>query len=266
MVIKEGLARQVQTSQKEVGDPVSYWQRSANEYFRHIEGITGGDGRMIRDEILHPRMLAHLGDLRKQTVLDIGSGDGILSRELVKQGAVAIAGDRIFNFVKAAVESQPTIPSVQQSAVDPLPFPQDNFDKVVSNLVLMWLPEIETFAHETYRVLKPGGRLVVSITHPMINLGDFDLSEPNRPTLKLQASLQDGVWLKMINETNGPYPYFQRPPAKYVNTITNVGFHLVPGQGYEDVFFPSQFVKKNPQYLKHQWFPLFLILAFEKQP
>lgn len=219
---------------------------------------------MIRDEILHPKMLQHLGEVSGEMVLDIGGGEGILSRELTKRGATAIDGDGVFDLVKAAAEGAPPVPATQLSATDTLPFPPNYFDKAASNLLLMWLPEIQTIAREAHRILKPGGKFIASITHPMVNLGEFEMSNPDKPMLRLQASLKDGVWLKMINETNGPYPYYQRSPAQYVNTFTNAGLHLVPGSGYDDVFFTEDFIDRYPKYKAHEWYPLFLILAFEK--
>src|SRR3972149_8558974 len=108
--------RQVAVLPEDIADPVSYWQRSAQGFIRHIEGESGGDGRLIRDAVLHPRMLDHLGDVQGQTVLDIGGGDGILSRELTGKGARVVNGDFIFDIVKQTLRTEPRVPSVQLSA------------------------------------------------------------------------------------------------------------------------------------------------------
>ncbi|MFZ5844925.1 MAG: class I SAM-dependent methyltransferase [Patescibacteria group bacterium] len=258
------IPRQVPYKGTTPPNPSEYWERSALGYLRHVEGETGGDGMLIREEVLHPLMLEHLGDVRERLVFDASCGEGILSRELMKQGAKVVGGDIVFQFLKAARAAEPSTTAAVLDTTKTFPFPEATFDAVFSNLAFMWLPDIETPTRESYQILKPGGKLVVSITHPLINLGKFDLSEPEAPKLILQAPLQEGIWLKMINETNGPYPYYQRSPGTYVNTFTRAGFRVSPSRGYHDVFFSEAFLQKHPGYLQHKWYPLFLIFELIK--
>jgi malonyl-CoA O-methyltransferase len=52
----------------------------------------------------------------------------------------------------------------------PLPFEDGTFDRVVSGLVLEHLKELEAFFAEARRVLRPGGRAVLSAMHPAMFL------------------------------------------------------------------------------------------------
>lgn len=264
MVTAELPPRQIPIAGNSLPDPRVCWQDSAAHFLAHVEGKTPGDGRMIRDELLHPLMQQHLGDVNGKQIFDAACGDGILSREIERQGGIVVGGDFVFAFLAAAQNENPAAQVAVLDVTKTFPFPNETFDGVVSNLAYMWLPDIVAVTEESYRILKPGGKLVVSITHPMVNLGEFNLSQPDAPRLILQASLQEGTWLKMINRTNGPYPYFQRPPATYVNTFTEAGFRLAPGTGYDDVFFPDTFLEKYPEYVRHRWYPLFLIFELIK--
>lgn len=256
--------RQTAITSDPIPDPQLCWQSSASDFLVHVEGKSQGDGRMIRDELLHPLIRQHLGDVNGKQIFDAGCGDGIISREIENQGGTVVGGDFVHAFLASARTENPAAQVALVDVTKGFPFPDEIFDGVVSNLAFMWFPDIETVTKESYRVLKPGGKLVVSITHPMVNLGKFDLAEPSAPKLILQAPLQEGVWLKMINRTNGPYPYFQRPPARYINTFTKAGFRLAPGTGYDDVFIPDTFLEKYPEYLRHKWYPLFLIFELIK--
>jgi len=247
----------------ETAAPHNLWEASSADYLMHIMNGTGGDGRMIRDEVLHPSMFKHLGPVNGKKVFDAGCGDGIIGRGLTEAGAQVMGGDFVFSFAAAARDGHPSIPTVVTD-VAKLPIANESFDALLSNLVLMWAPDLDGTVEEFARVLKPGGRAVVSVTHPMINLGEFNLNEETGPKLVLTESMQEGQYMKMINGTNGPYIYYQRPPATYVNAFTKNGFQLVEGTGYEDVFFTDEYVKERPQYAHHQMFPLFLILAFDK--
>jgi len=48
----------------------------------------------------------------------------------------------------------------------PLPFPDGRFDDVIASLVLHYLEDWGPALAELRRVLKPGGRLLVSVEHP----------------------------------------------------------------------------------------------------
>lgn len=52
----------------------------------------------------------------------------------------------------------------------PLPFPDNRFDRIVSNLVIGYVPDPGATLRELYRVLAPGGRIVISNLKPN---GDF---------------------------------------------------------------------------------------------
>ena len=65
---------------------------------------------------------------------------------------------------------------------EPLPLPSGQFDLVVSGLVLEHLRELETFFGEAYRVLRDGGRAVVSAMHPAMFLRDSQASFTNPDT------------------------------------------------------------------------------------
>ena len=54
--------------------------------------------------------------------------------------------------------------------LDPLPFADNQFDLVVSGLVLEHLSDLDAFFAEIYRVVKSGGRSVVSAMHPAMFL------------------------------------------------------------------------------------------------
>jgi SAM-dependent methyltransferase len=49
-----------------------------------------------------------------------------------------------------------------------LPFPDDTFDDVTASLVLHYLEDWGPALAELRRVLKPGGRLLVSVEHPFV--------------------------------------------------------------------------------------------------
>jgi len=119
-----------------------------------------------------PVVRAAIGDVRGQSVLDLGCGTGRHTVWLVEAGASVTAVD-FSEGMLAEARRKPGMESVRFLAHDlhqPLPLANDCFDLVVSALVLEHLRDLESFYAEIVRVLKPGGRAVVSAMHPAMFL------------------------------------------------------------------------------------------------
>jgi SAM-dependent methyltransferase len=114
-------------------------------------------------------MLSAIGDPSGLDVLDIGCGEGYLSRELARRGAARVTGaDRSQALVEAAREAAAADPVTEYTEADAadLPFGSGSFDLIVANHVLNDLPDVSGPIAELARVLRPGGRLVALILHP----------------------------------------------------------------------------------------------------
>ncbi|MBN1779036.1 MAG: class I SAM-dependent methyltransferase [Candidatus Buchananbacteria bacterium] len=100
------------------------------------------------------------GDL----ILDAGSGTGNLSLELVHRGATVYATDFIKEGLDIYKEKNQNAIAIQHDLTERLPFPDDFFDKIVSNNVLYSVSKKDRrfVISELYRVLKPGGKIVIS--------------------------------------------------------------------------------------------------------
>ena len=94
-------------------------------------------------------------------VLDVGCGDGFLAR--VAFGGNLEAGiDLDPSEVALAVKSKSYKKALCASATK-IPFPKNTFKTVVSNCVLEHIPDIDGALKEIQRVLKPKGRLMITV-------------------------------------------------------------------------------------------------------
>jgi malonyl-CoA O-methyltransferase len=113
-----------------------------------------------------------LGEVAGLAVLDLGCGTGRHSVWLANAGAAVTALDFSAGMLDEARRKPgaETVRFVVHDLHEPLPFAVGSFDRVVSGLVLEHLRELRAFFAEVHRVLRPGGRAVVSAMHPAMFL------------------------------------------------------------------------------------------------
>jgi ubiquinone/menaquinone biosynthesis C-methylase UbiE len=95
-------------------------------------------------------------------VLDVASGPGYAAAQAAERGA-SVAGVDIAEAMTAlASRLHPQVEFVYGNA-DALPFTDESFDAVVGNFALLHLGRPEQAVAEFVRVLKPGGRLALTV-------------------------------------------------------------------------------------------------------
>ena len=121
-----------------------------------------------------PHVRAALADVRSLDVVDLGCGTGRHTAWLSAAGARVTAVD--FSSGMLACARRKVDPAAVRFVVhdlhDRLPMGDASFQAAVSGLVLEHIRDLATFFGETRRVLRPGGRAVVSAMHPAMFLRD----------------------------------------------------------------------------------------------
>jgi ubiquinone/menaquinone biosynthesis C-methylase UbiE len=104
-------------------------------------------------------------------VLDVGCGDGLFALTVFgKQLEAGIDLDQ--KEVDRAIQRQAYKKTVCGS-VNYLPFSSKSFKTVISNCVLEHVPDIDGALKEISRVLKPGGRLMITVPSECYNTHSF---------------------------------------------------------------------------------------------
>lgn len=105
--------------------------------------------------------------------IDIGAGEGRLTRELARRGHRVVAVDASHTLAMAAREADAaTRIAVADAAV--LPLRADIADLAVAFMVLQDVDDLHGAVREAARVLMPGGRLCLAIVHPLNSAGQFE--------------------------------------------------------------------------------------------
>ncbi|OGH80364.1 MAG: hypothetical protein A3I29_01945 [Candidatus Magasanikbacteria bacterium RIFCSPLOWO2_02_FULL_44_11] len=102
-----------------------------------------------------------LTTVRGQKILDVGAGTGRLSLLLARAGASVTALDVSEEMLKVLNRKNKNIASVIGDAEN-LPFPDMVFDMVMATFVIVHLKDPGRFFDEARRILKEGGKLIVT--------------------------------------------------------------------------------------------------------
>lgn len=101
-----------------------------------------------------------------ERVLDVAAGTGTSSKAIARAGAEVVALDFSPGMVAEGRKRNPDIEFVEGDA-QALPFPAASFDAVTISFGLRNVNNPQVAVGEMYRVLKPGGRIVIcEFSHP----------------------------------------------------------------------------------------------------
>lgn len=154
-------------------------------------------------------------------VLDVACGTGILARTLAQrvgpEGAVS-ALDINPAMLAVATRLGPQGIDWQEGAAESLPYPDGQFDVVVSQFGLMLFPSAENALEEMLRVLAPQGRLVVAVFDGLDNL----------PVYSAMAD----IYARLVAESIGEA---LRSPFSLGNTETLAACFRQAGAGEVDI-------------------------------
>ena len=134
----------------------------------------GESGDLWHRNLIDPGLLRVVGDCRGKDALDLGCGNGYLSRRLTALGARVTAVDGSSRMIRnAKARDKGTGVRYLRRDADALRgVPSAAFDIVFANMSLMDMADLtaEGAVGEASRVLKEGGRLVASISHPCFDV------------------------------------------------------------------------------------------------
>ena len=101
--------------------------------------------------------------IKPQTIIDLGSGTGLLSNKTAEifPNANLVCVD----FAQKSLLKNPQNLKVCANAYE-LPFASNSVDFIVSNLMMQWCPDLKALFNECFRVLKPEGLILFTTFGP----------------------------------------------------------------------------------------------------
>ncbi|HEX5598861.1 MAG TPA: class I SAM-dependent methyltransferase [Micromonosporaceae bacterium] len=148
-----------------------WWDRDADDYQAEHGAFLGEVDFVWCPEGLREADAHLLGEVRGRSVLELGCGAAAAARWLATQGADVVAMDLSAGMLRHAAQQSAAsgvpVPLVQADALA-LPFRAEAFDIVCTAFgAVPFVADSAAVMREVFRVLRPGGRWVFSVTHPM---------------------------------------------------------------------------------------------------
>ena len=224
-----------------------------------IDGFTAGADPEYEEQIL-PLAARELQGA--QRVLDVGCGDGQVSRLAARLGAEVLGIDPTWNCVRVASERGTNVARAGAAA---LPFADASFDAVVACLVFEHIRDVDQAIAEVARVLQPGGRFCFFLNHPLLqtpNSGwiDDQFLDPPEQYWRIGEYLIENETIEEV-EKDVFIPFIHRPLSRYVNTLSDNGLLL---ERMEEPAPPPGFLAKAEEYLAASTIPRLLYLRTRK--
>jgi SAM-dependent methyltransferase len=199
-----------------VGDAL--WEQHAMWWQR---GFTDGADPEYEEQIL-PLAERFLQGARR--VLDVGCGEGQVSRRIAGLGAEVVGVDPTAAQIRTAKARGGAV-QFMRARSEQLPSPDGSFDAVVLCLALEHVDPFESAIREVARVLAPGGRFLLFLAHPLLQSpgsGWVDDVDSGDHFWRVGSYLRDDVAIDEI--APGVHLQFaHRPLSRYVHAMGAVG-------------------------------------------
>ena len=187
--------------------------------------------------------------------IDIGAGEGRLSRDLATRGHNVVSVDGAAGLVAAAKGAAPSISAVQADAAR-LPVRDAAADLVIAFMSLQDVDDMPAAIAEAARVLENGARLCFAIVHPLNSAGQFAGDRPDSPfTIEgtyLEAFAYEDYVVRDGHEVT--FASEHRPLESYFAALSTAGFVV---ENLREPPAPDDAVD-SPRARRWQRVPLFL--------
>jgi len=241
------------------------WESSHKWY----DSIVGEKGHYYHEHVVLPNTFRLLALQSGDSVLDLGCGQGVLSRHLPPQ--VDYAGvDASPSLIKEA-KKRSQKPFYVADITKPLTLKHPPFSHATLILVIQNLEDHENALENASRCLKPGGKLLLVLNHPCFRIprqSSWGIDEPKKLQYRrldlymspLKIPIQTKPSAGEASETTWS---FHHPLSAYVQALTKSGFLIEKLEEWTSDK-KSTGPKARMENRSREEFPLFLALLAQK--
>jgi 2-polyprenyl-3-methyl-5-hydroxy-6-metoxy-1,4-benzoquinol methylase len=192
---------------------VDSWYKNAAPWIVAVRERQIASRRLITDRSIVDAVVS----CGAKTVVDIGCGEGWLTRELAVRGMEVLGVDIVPELIETAQKSGTqrfALLSYEEIAMGKL---SERFDLAVANFSLLGDESVMGLFRSMKSILHPQGHFIVQTMHPTI------AGEENPDVDGWRA----GTWTGFSNDFTDPAPWYFRTFESWVDLYSSNGFNLV---------------------------------------
>ncbi|HEY9652370.1 MAG TPA: class I SAM-dependent methyltransferase [Coleofasciculaceae cyanobacterium] len=213
------------------------------------------------DALERPLFLELAGNLSNLDIVDLGCGNAAFGKEAFLQGARSYTGIEISKaMVDIARQTLAnTLGKIHHESIETWRSQGEQADLVSSRLALHYVENLKPVFQEMYKALRPGGRVIISVEHPVITSNFANLAEGRRTTWLVDNYFKPGARVHTwLGHEVTKYHYTLE---EYFDLVTDIGFELErvrESRPQKDNFLIEE------EYERRLRIPLFLFIAARK--
>ncbi|SFQ67370.1 Methyltransferase domain-containing protein [Amycolatopsis arida] len=206
----------------------AWWDADADDYHAEHGDFLGETDFRWCPEGLREADAGLLGDVRGRDVVEVGCGSAPCARWLATQGARVVGVDLSAGMLRharaAAARTGVAVPLAQADA-EHLPLAGERFDVACSAFgAVPFVASVETLFAEVARVLRPGGRWVFAVTHPIRWI--FPDDPGPQGLTATQPYFDRAPYVEVDDHGVATYVEYHRTLGDYVRALTAAGLWL----------------------------------------
>ncbi len=210
------------------------------------------------DTLEAPIFMEMLGDFHGADILDLGCGQGGFGIKLLADGCRSYTGLEASTRMFAAADALKSAGGqIILTPMESWTYPEAAFDVVVSRLALHYISDIAQIFNRVHHTLKPGGRLIFSVEHPVITSSNHSATA----TGKRHDWIVDDYFVtgpRNVSWMGSEVIKYHRTVEDYFSGLQQA--HFAVEQLRESRPRPEMFADEA-LYARRQRIPLFLMLA-----
>lgn len=169
------------------------WNKIAEQYATNDGHNDPTQNPMYRQ--IEALLWESLGELNGRHVLDLGCGHGWLSHLMAAAGAHVLGVDGSDKLLEYARSCYPDIEFVQADLALGLPSQGQRFDRIVSTMVLMDIPDLAPLFRDIGKLLVSTGKFIFVILHPCFFQYKIHFDEAAQVWYRKVTNYQDSqIW------------------------------------------------------------------------